>query len=151
MSELDRLGLIRILQLAYSGELAAAYAYRGHWASVSDAEERKRIQEIEAEEWHHRELVGELLHAMGAGPSRAREARAWIIGRVLGVLCRLAGWFPPMWAAGKLERRNIVEYEVAARSRWAAAARRSSSACSRWPRSSGSTSGTSAPRSPGTR
>ena len=26
--------LINILRLAYSGELAAAYAYRGHWHSV---------------------------------------------------------------------------------------------------------------------
>ena len=46
--------LIEILQLAYSGELAAAYAYRGHWKSVSDPEERHRIEEIENEEWHHR-------------------------------------------------------------------------------------------------
>lgn len=46
--------LIGILQLAYSGELAAAYAYRGHWKSVSDSEEIRRIEEIENEEWHHR-------------------------------------------------------------------------------------------------
>ena len=32
--ELARRNLIRILQNAYSGEIAAAYAYRGHWKSV---------------------------------------------------------------------------------------------------------------------
>ena len=34
-----RAKLIETLQLAYSGELAAGYAYRGHWNSVSDADE----------------------------------------------------------------------------------------------------------------
>ena len=39
--------LVAILQLAYSGELAAALAYRGHWKSVSDIEDRRRIRQIE--------------------------------------------------------------------------------------------------------
>ena len=41
--------LIALLQLAYSGELAAAYAYRGHWHSVSAPDERAAIRKIEAE------------------------------------------------------------------------------------------------------
>ena len=53
--------LIALLQLAYSAERAAAYAYRGHWHSVADTDERVRIKQIEDEEWHHRELVGEML------------------------------------------------------------------------------------------
>lgn len=107
--------LIGILQLAYSGELAAAYAYRGHWKSVSDAEERRRIEEIENEEWHHRRLVGEMLRSLNAEPERLREIRATIIGRVLGFLCHLTGWLAPMYGAGRLESRNIREYETAAR------------------------------------
>ena len=107
--------LIEILQLAYSGELAAAYAYRGHWKSVSDPEERRRIEEIENEEWHHRKLVGELLRSLDAAPDRLREVRATIIGRVLGFLCHLSGWLAPMYGAGRLEGRNIREYETAAR------------------------------------
>ncbi len=111
----DRAELIAILQLAYSGELAAGYAYRGHWHSVTDPEERVRIKTIEGEEWHHRQLVGEMLRSLGAGPNRKREVRATIIGRVLGVLCHLSGWLVPMYGAGKLESKNIVEYETAAR------------------------------------
>ncbi|HET8644166.1 MAG TPA: demethoxyubiquinone hydroxylase family protein, partial [Vicinamibacteria bacterium] len=107
--------LVRQLQLAYSGERAAAYAYRGHWKSVRDPGERARIRQIEDEEWHHRDLVAGLMAQMGAGPDRYREVRALVIGRVLGALCHLAGWFAPMYGAGKLERRNIVEYEDAAR------------------------------------
>jgi rubrerythrin len=107
--------LIAILQLAYSGELAAAYAYRGHWHSVRRAEERAAIRNIEADEWRHRRFVGEMLSALGSGPSRRRERRATIIGRTLGVLCHVTGWLAPMYGAGKLESRNVREYETAAR------------------------------------
>jgi hypothetical protein len=110
-----RARLVRTLQLAYSGERAAGYAYRGHWRSVADPAERERIREIEAEEWHHRRLVGGLLERLGARPDPVRELRALVIGRVLGLACHVAGWFAPMYGAGKLERRNIVEYEDAAR------------------------------------
>ncbi len=114
-TELYRKRLINILQLAYSGERAAGYAYRGHWQSVSDPEERARIKIIEDEEWHHRELVGEMLASLNAGPRKRLEIRATLIGRSIGVLCRLSFWFVPMYGAGKLESGNIVEYETAAR------------------------------------
>jgi hypothetical protein len=110
-----RRALIHVLQLAFSGERAAAYAYRGHWRASADAEEAARIRQIEEEEWHHRRLVGDLLAGLGAAPSRWREARSLLIGRTLGVLCHLSGWFLPMYAAGRLESRNVAEYESAAR------------------------------------
>ena len=106
--------LIALLQLAYSAELAAAYAYRGHWHSVSNTDERARIEQIENEEWHHRRLVGEMLQKLGAQPKPSREIRANLIGRTLGVLCHVMGWLAPMYGAGRLERRNIGEYETAA-------------------------------------
>lgn len=106
--------LIAILQLAYSGELAAAHAYRGHWNSVSNPDQRERIQAIELEELEHRRLVGEMLAALGVVPDRGRERRAAVVGRVLGFLCHVGGWLAPMYGAGKLERRNIGEYEAAA-------------------------------------
>jgi rubrerythrin len=106
--------LIRQLRGAYSGELAAGYAYRGHWRSVRDAGEREHIARIESEEWHHREIVGGMLRALGARPSKLREAIFWGIGRAIGLSCHLGGWFIPMYGAGRLERGNIVEYEVAA-------------------------------------
>jgi len=114
-TELNRKRLINILQLAYSGERAAGFAYRGHWQSVSDPEERARIKTIEDEEWHHRKLVGEMLASLNAGPRKRLEIRATLIGRSIGVLCHLSFWFVPMYGAGKLERGNIVEYETAAR------------------------------------
>jgi hypothetical protein len=67
------------------------------------------------EEWHHRDLVGGMLARIGMEPSPARERRAGAVGRTLALLCHVAGWLPPMYGAGRLERRNIVEYETAAR------------------------------------
>jgi len=107
--------LITILQLAYSGELAAAYAYRGHWHSVSRQEERDAIRAIEEDEWRHRRLVGAMLKGLDSGPNKVREIRATIVGRTLGFLCHVMGWLAPMYGAGKLESRNIKEYETAAR------------------------------------
>jgi rubrerythrin len=107
--------LIALLQLAYSGERAAAFAYQGHGASVKEAEERTHIRKIEEEELHHRAVVGGMLRGLGSGPSQWLEVKATIIGKTLSFLCHVSGWFAPMYGAGKLERRNIVEYETAAR------------------------------------
>jgi rubrerythrin len=111
----SRQKLIDLLQLAYSGELAAAYAYRGHWKSVRNTEQKIAIQEIENDEWRHRKLVGEMLVSLRSEPSRRRETRANMIGRTLGFLCHVTGWLAPMYGAGRLESRNIREYETAAR------------------------------------
>ena len=109
-----REALITILRHAYSGERAAALAYRGHWRSLPDGPDRRRIREIEEDEWRHRECVGGMLAGLGERPSLWRDARAAIVGSVLGVLCHVAGRLAPMYGAGRLERTNIREYETAA-------------------------------------
>lgn len=38
-----------------------------------------------------------------------------LVGTVISWFCHVGGWFFPMYGAAKLERGNIVEYEVAAR------------------------------------
>lgn len=106
--------LIRILQHAYSGEVAAAFAYRGHWNSLKESREKVRIKEIEAEEWDHRRRVGEWLEKLGAKPRKMREKVFWTIGRALGLTCYVSGWFMPMYFAGRLESQNSAEYEEAA-------------------------------------
>ena len=106
--------LVHILQNAYSGELAAAYAYRGHWKSLEDGPERERIKQIEHEEWLHRDRLGLMLVDLGSAPVKAREVIMWIVGRAVGGLCHLIGWFLPMYFAGRLESGNVEEYEIAA-------------------------------------
>lgn len=109
-----RKNLIRILQNAYSGEIAAAYAYRGHWKSLKDSPEKEHIKKIEAEEWDHRRRVGGWLEKLGAAPRGGREKIFWTIGRTLGLTCHVSGWFMPMYFAGRLESQNSIEYEDAA-------------------------------------
>jgi hypothetical protein len=112
--ERDRQELIQILQGAYSGELAAGLAYRGHWKSVKSIDERVAIQKIEREEAVHRQRVGEILASLGAAPLKFREAKMWMIGRAIGLSCHALGRFLPMYFAGRLESGNVVEYEDAA-------------------------------------
>lgn len=106
--------LIEILLLAYSGELAAAYAYRGHWKSVRKPSEVKSIRKIENEEWVHRAAVGKMLGSFGIKPHWRREAKMGAIGRTIGALCHVTGWFFPMYFAGRLEHTNVKEYDTAA-------------------------------------
>ena len=103
--------LIGMLRSAYSGELAAGLAYRGHWTSLSDAAERDAIAKIEGEEWTHRREVGILLRALGAKPLRLREIKMRIVGSAVAVSCHLGSWILPMYFAGRLEHTNIREYE----------------------------------------
>ncbi len=110
----SRQNLICILQSAYSGEMAAAFAYRGHWKSLKESAVREKIKQIEAEEWTHREAVGRWLKVLGANPKRAREVVFWTVGRMLGNACFVSGWFFPMYFAGRLESGNVCEYEEAA-------------------------------------
>ena len=103
--------LIGILRSAYSGELAAALAYRAHWRSVRDAAERVGLANIEDEEWVHRREVGMLLEQLGAKPQKLRELLMTLIGCSVGISCHVGGWILPMYFAGRLEHSNIREYE----------------------------------------
>ena len=109
-----RLSLIQLLQGAHAGELAAAYAYRGHWQSLRRRPEaRAEVKRIEGTEWDHRELVGQMLVALGARPRRSREVLMAAIGRFFGLLCFVSGFFGPMYAAGRLEAMNVDQYRTA--------------------------------------
>ena len=113
-AEAARLRLIRVLQDSHAGELAAAYAYRAHWKSLRRRPDaRAEVKRIEGTEWHHRELVGEMLAVLEAGPRRQREILMATIGRFFGTLCYVTGFFGPMYAAGQLEAMNVHQYTAA--------------------------------------
>lgn len=109
-----RSALITILQMAYSGEKAAAFAYQGHWRSVRDAGQKLAIQKIETEEWEHRAALETMLSELGSRPVLWREVQMAVIGRTVAIGCFLIGWFFPMYLAGQLETSNVDEYDVAA-------------------------------------
>jgi hypothetical protein len=111
----DEPALVALLRLAYSGELAAAHAYEGHRDSVRDPAEKAEIEKIRLQELDHRERVGRMLARLGSGPDPRREKTMALVGKTISLLCRVGGWYVPMYGAAKLESGNIVEYEVAAR------------------------------------
>jgi demethoxyubiquinone hydroxylase (CLK1/Coq7/Cat5 family) len=103
-----------LLRSAYSGELAAGHAYRGHGRSLKAPEERSAILRIEREEWAHREVVGAQLRALGAAPNRLLDGLMLAVGIGVGLTCFVSGHFIPMYFAGRLESGNIQEYVSAA-------------------------------------
>ncbi|HVZ80031.1 MAG TPA: ferritin-like domain-containing protein [bacterium] len=106
--------LVRILQWAHAGELGAASAYRGHWKTVTAPDEVEGIRRIEQDEWKHRAQVRRMLAELGAAPRPPYELLIGTIGKTLGTLCPVSGWFFPMYFAGRLEFGNVDQYEVAA-------------------------------------
>jgi demethoxyubiquinone hydroxylase (CLK1/Coq7/Cat5 family) len=113
-AENARSQLVRVLQDAHAGELAAAYAYRAHWKSLRRRPDaRAEVRRIEGTEWHHRQLVADMLALLGARPRRPREMAMAAIGRFFGLLCFVSGFFAPMYAAGRLEAMNVGQYRTA--------------------------------------
>jgi demethoxyubiquinone hydroxylase (CLK1/Coq7/Cat5 family) len=106
--------LVAFVRREHANERGAALAYRGHWRSVSDPEERAHIARIEAEEWHHREVLAELLSSLGAAPNPWIERPLALVGATLGLLCFVTGWLAPMVGAGWIERINARGYLAAA-------------------------------------
>ena len=107
--------LLSILQRAYSGEMTAALAYRGHWISLKHEQEIEEIRQIEVEEWIHRENLGRWLKQMGSAPLWWLEVRMAVLGVIICIGCNMVGWFIPMYFAGRLEAQNDLEYEEAAK------------------------------------
>ena len=104
--------LVRLLQLAYSAEKAAAFAYIGHAGSVKNPDEKVAIKQIEMDEWGHRETVLAIMGQHEISPSRYYEIKYHIIGRIISASCYVIGWFMPYYFAGRLESGNVCEYFI---------------------------------------
>lgn len=108
--EIKHRPLIKLLQMAYSAEKAAAFAYQGHAGSVKDEEEKKAIHQIEMDEWHHRKEVLKIMKQYHIPVSGFYEMRFHIIGKIISSACYVIGWFMPYYFAGRLESGNVCEY-----------------------------------------
>jgi hypothetical protein len=110
--KLDHPALVKLLQKAYSGEKAAAFAYIGHARSLRDPAAKAAVRQIEVDEWKHRENVLGLMGRYEVPVSRWLEVKLHIIGRVISASCHVIGRFMPFFFAGKLESGNVCEYFV---------------------------------------
>jgi demethoxyubiquinone hydroxylase (CLK1/Coq7/Cat5 family) len=104
--------LVKLLQLAYSAEKAAAFAYIGHAGSVKNPDEKVAIKQIEMDEWGHRETVLSIMQQHEIQPSRYNEIKYHILGRIISCSCYVIGWFMPYYFAGRLESGNVCEYFI---------------------------------------
>ena len=104
--------LVRLLQLAYSAEKAAAFAYIGHAGSVKTPDEKVAIKQIEIDEWQHRETVLSIMMQYAICPSTYYEIKFHIIGKIISCSCYVIGWFMPYYFAGRLESGNVCEYFI---------------------------------------
>lgn len=102
--------LVSLLQMAYSAEKAAAFAYLGHSGSVAELEEKEAIRQIEIDEWNHREEVLKIMQQYDIPISTYFELRFHLIGRLISYSCYVIGWFMPYYFAGRLESGNVCEY-----------------------------------------
>ncbi|HRH58366.1 MAG: hypothetical protein U0T69_08590 [Chitinophagales bacterium] len=107
---IDHHKLIDLLQMAYSAERAAAFAYQGHSGSVKNADEKSAIKQIEIDEWNHRAEVLKIMQAYSISVSTYYEIKFYIIGKIISFSCYIIGWFMPYYFAGRLESGNVCEY-----------------------------------------
>ncbi len=102
--------LVDLIQMAYSAEKAAAFAYIGHAASVKNKEEKVSIKQIEIDEWNHRAEVMLLMKEYDIPVSKWYEFKFHVIGKLISGSCFVIGWFMPFYFAGRLESGNVCEY-----------------------------------------
>lgn len=102
--------LIDLLQMAYSAEKAAAFAYQGHASSLKNSPQVPAINQIEQDEWVHRAEVLAIMNQYHIPVSKWYEFKFHVIGRVIGYSCHVIGWFMPFYFAGRLESGNVCEY-----------------------------------------
>ena len=108
--KLQHPALTDLLQMAYSAEKAAAFAYIGHAGAVKNPDEKRAIKQIEDDEWNHRKEVLQLMQQYDVPVSKYYEVRFHVIGRLISASCYVIGWFMPFYFAGRLESGNVCEY-----------------------------------------
>ncbi len=102
--------LVDLLQMAYSAEKAAAFAYIGHANSLKAGESKNQIKQIEVDEWGHRDEVLKIMTEYNIPISKCYEFKFHVIGKVIAFSCYVIAWFMPYYFAGWLESGNVCEY-----------------------------------------
>ncbi len=102
--------LVNLIQMAYSAERAASFAYQGHAGSLRNPQERARVKQIEQDEWDHRAEMLALMKKYDIPINQYYEWRFYLIGKFISASCYVIGWFMPYYFAGRLESGNVCEY-----------------------------------------
>lgn len=112
--------LVFHLKVAYSTEIGASTAYRGHAAATREPEVRAEIRRVLDDELHHRAAVGALLDELGARPWWWLELAFRLVGTVIGAGCHVWGGWASCFGAAQFELGGAGDYRRAARAAHAA-------------------------------
>lgn len=95
--------LVRLLKQAHAVETGAYNAYEGHWRSLKKESERNKVQEIQKDEWFHRQSVGWMLIELKSEPSEFLETVMYLVGKTISIACYVMGYRAAMWGAKIME------------------------------------------------
>ena len=103
--------LIRQIKYAHAAELGAYLAYEGHSKAMNlNPGQKAYFHKIKMDELEHRKILEDLLKRFKTKPSKTLNLAFSIIGRVLGVLSRITGYYLPMKVAGFMEKLGTDGY-----------------------------------------
>ena len=106
--------LVFHLKVAYSTEIGASTAYRGHASATRRPEVEADIRRILEDELHHRASVGALLEGLGARPWPWLERLFTMVGTVIGAGCHVWGGWASAFGAAQFELGGAGDYRRAA-------------------------------------
>lgn len=102
------------LQFAHAAELAAYYAYEGHWKSIpdhfSDLHVKIQIKKIALDELRHVFTLAIMLEMVGSKPSKVKDFIGLCVGKTIGLACHIFGWNLPMKIAALMEKIGTASY-----------------------------------------
>lgn len=102
------------LQFAHAAEIAAHYAYVGHWKSIPDhfvnLPVKIEIQKIALDEIKHVYALEVMLDMVGAKPSKVKDFIGLCVGKTIGFACHIFGWNIPMKIAALMEKIGTASY-----------------------------------------
>lgn len=91
--------LIKILRLAHAIEIGAYEAYEGHSKTVKSPHIKKRLKEIQKDEWFHKQAVGFMLIDLEAESNKALDLLMYWVGKFISFSCYVIGYRAAMWGA----------------------------------------------------
>lgn len=106
---------IKLLKRAHAIETGAFEAYEGHANSVKDPQEKYKIQEIQKDEWFHRQAIEWFLIDLKSEPNPFLDFVLYLIGRSISLSCYVMGRKAAMWGAKIMESLGSNIYKELAK------------------------------------
>jgi rubrerythrin len=105
------MSLVWKLKKAHAIEIGAFEAYKGHAKYTKDEAVKRKILEIQQDEFQHRLEVGSMLHDLGEKSDIFLDFTLWCIGQSISIACRFMGARAAAWGAKIMEVMGSRVYD----------------------------------------